>query len=77
MASLSLLRKPHRKSASVFKMAEQPNFNTLSASVTAASNGLAVAATETQKMQNILVVNLAAQMTRMEEHSTCASENVW
>ena len=48
-------------------MAEQPNFNTLSASVTAASNGLAVAATEMQKLQNIPVVNLAAQMTRMEE----------
>ena len=36
-------------------MAEQPNLNILSASVTVASNGLAVAATEIQKMQVILV----------------------
>jgi hypothetical protein len=41
-------------------MAEQPDF-------TAAANGLAIAATQIQKMQNLPVINVAAQLNRMEE----------
>lgn len=54
--------------ADYFRVAGQlPDFNTLAHSMRASANGLTTAATEMQKMSNIPIVDVAAQLNRMEE----------